>query len=102
MPGPQRESFKPILLPTVEPVCPAAEPVAMVATGSGCRCRIEDHVITTGSEPSTLASYCFGDYTACSTWRTDKKNRWAEKSNRDLLGRDGDLRTGHPEDASTG
>lgn len=99
MRGPQRDSYQPFLLPTVNPACPAGEPVALTPTGSGCRCRIEDHVVTTGLEPSALTSYCLGHYEACPTWRADREMYWLEKSNRDLLGRDGDLRIGHSEDA---
>lgn len=99
MPGPTRESFKPIVLPNAEPVCPAGLPVSLTATGSGCHCRIEDHTLTTATEPSALAAYCFGAYTECPTWRRDKEHIWVERTNRNLLGSDGDLRTGHPEDA---
>lgn len=61
-------------------VCPAGAKVCLSRDGSpGVRCRIEEHTVTARKEPSSLAFYCQGDYTACSSWRADKHNRWAQK-----------------------
>lgn len=62
--------------------------------GTGCYCRITDDLIDSISAPSTLNTFCMNDvgYTQCPTWRADKEHAWAERTNRPLLGEDGQLR----------
>lgn len=52
--------------------CPAGCYVGATPHGSGCYCRLESTLITEGENPSSLASFCFGDYTRCPTWRAER------------------------------
>lgn len=72
--------------------CPAGEYVGETPGGTACRCRITKDTIDSVSEPTTLNRWCFGDYSTCPTWRADKEAHWASRSNRDLLGGDGNYR----------
>lgn len=47
--------------------------------GPAVECRIEDSEITAGTEPSSLVSYCMGNYTECPTWRADREHHLAQK-----------------------
>lgn len=75
------------------PICPAGAGIAETPGGSACLCRVEDHVIESTKEQSTMALHCYSEqgYMGCPTWRADKESYWAEHTNRGLL-RDGDLR----------
>lgn len=54
-----------------KPECPAGTFVALTDRGAGCLCNVEGEVIAEGASPSSLTAYCFGDYTACPTWRLE-------------------------------
>lgn len=70
--------FKPIYTDD-QPVCPAGLLIGLVqGGGSGCRCRIEQSTIASTKDRSTLASFCYGDYTRCPTWRQERERRIAK------------------------
>lgn len=53
--------------------CPAGLPLGSPESRPlGCRCRIEHQTLLEPAATPSLASYCYGDYTQCPTWRTEK------------------------------
>jgi hypothetical protein len=64
----QREAFQ-----EGRVVCPAGKFVRETTLGSACRCVIEQATIAEGDSPVSLLDFCFGDYTACPTWREEKR-----------------------------
>ena len=83
-----------------QPPCPAAALIHEAAGGTGCACRITRNLVDSRHNPHTLAAYCFNPdgYQACPTWRADREETWRTKTIRDLLNRQGDRVSGHPED----
>jgi hypothetical protein len=59
---------------TFDPVvrCPAGTPVFETRGGSGCRCGIEGTTLTAKSDPSSLVTFCLGEYHLCTTWEAEK------------------------------
>jgi hypothetical protein len=93
--------FERIVVPSpTAPPCPAAALIAEAAGGTGCACRITDNLIDSRRNPSTLKAYCFSSdgYRECPTWRADREELWRTKTIKDLLTRQGDRVSGHPED----
>ena len=69
-------------------VCPAGVRYDDALKGPSCFCRIEESEITCAEQPTTLFRYCQGDYTECSTWRSDKEAAWERRATlADLPGR---------------
>lgn len=56
-----------------KPECPAALALAETRGGSGVRCAIEQAVLTAQGDPSSLASFCLGNYRVCPTWAFEKE-----------------------------
>jgi hypothetical protein len=57
--------------------CPAGVGFgAMHARPLGCQCRIEGSTLREPEAATSLASYCYGDYTQCPTWRSEKEAIW--------------------------
>ena len=53
--------------------CPAGEPVVETLGGSGCHCRVEDSVIVSALDPSSLGRFCVArdGYLRCPTWQAE-------------------------------
>lgn len=79
--------------------CPAGAPLAGC---TACHCRVEDSVIDAKRSPSSLLAYCFNEsgYQLCPSWRRDKEHGWEQRTNRRLLGDDGNFRATVHEDAT--
>jgi hypothetical protein len=95
------EYYERVVVPNPSaPPCPAGALVSEAAGGTGCVCRITRNLIDSRRNPSTLARFCFAQegYRGCPTWRADREELWRSKTIRDLLNRQGDLVSGHPED----
>ena len=58
--------------------CPAGVPIGETLAGSGCHCRIENSVIVSALDPSTLGRFCTprGGYLLCPTWQAEKHRIW--------------------------
>jgi hypothetical protein len=57
--------------------CPAAIPVFETPRGSGVHCGVEDNTLTAAADPSSLESFCFGQYVLCPSWEQAK--RWEQE-----------------------
>lgn len=87
-------------LETHPSLCPAAYQLAETPAGSGVLCRVTGRVVATGTDPSSLAAYCWSPvanaqgpgangepvgigYQNCVVWRHNRKRELEEKD--DLL-----------------
>lgn len=61
------------------PVCPAADFLGERPAGTTVFCGVEESLIESMRDPHTLRSFCYGDYTACPTWRDHKERVWARR-----------------------
>lgn len=84
------ESRQAIDLPVV---CPAGVGIGEKLEGCGCRCRVTDSDVLSGTDPNSLIRFCLaapfeaveittgekvtGGYTLCRAWRDDKERAWA-------------------------
>jgi hypothetical protein len=83
-------------------VCPAALPIGEKLAGSGCRCRVTDTDVLSGTDPSSLKKFCtarsltpveigdevvVGGYDTCPAYRKDREHQWETRSNRDMFAR---------------
>lgn len=55
-------------------VCPAGSAIHETPEGAGCRCAVERSTITALRDPSSLMSYCLGDYASCPSWQAEKQH----------------------------
>lgn len=53
--------------------CPAAETWREATGGVTVRCGIERSRLSSETSPQSLLTFCFGDYSACTTWRLEKR-----------------------------
>jgi hypothetical protein len=63
--------------------CPAATPLYETPTGSGVRCAVERSVLSAKLDPSSLQSFCFGEYAQCPSWIAQKE--WIDEGLRSSL-----------------
>ena len=66
------------LLRQLEPeeiVCPAGEPEG----DASVVCRVTHERIDGHTNPSSIESFCAGQYTRCPIWRQDRESGWERK-----------------------
>lgn len=59
-----------------ESPCPAALTLSH-SPDTQVRCGIERTLLAERTDPQSMLSFCFGDYTACPSWRVQRESDWS-------------------------